>query len=211
MRYSYLSSIRAIVGALCTVALLGCGTADRVVRLYENPEFVGGPFTNILVVGVHEDADARRRFESGVAGAIREGGTSATPSLNFMRSSDGISRESIVEIVDRENFDAVLVTRLVDLDVQVERREGRSTAQAQRRDDLALVDFFRYDYVEYQDPMTTTAVRTVVLVTDLYNVADESKVWGVESTSIQKDSVFDLFNGISDALAGALSADNLIR
>jgi hypothetical protein len=211
MNNTYLSSIRTIVGALCALALLGCGTADRVVKLYENPEFVGGPFTNILVVGVHEDADARRRFESGVAGAIRKGGTSATPSLNFMRSSDGISRDAIVEIVERENFDAVLVTRLVDLDVQIERREGRSTAQAQRRDDLPLVDFFRYDYVEYQDPMTTTAVRTVVLVTDLYNVADESKVWGVESTSIQKDSVFDLFNGISDALAGALSTDNLIR
>lgn len=195
----------------CALVLLGCSTSDRVVRLYEDPEFVGGPFTNILVVGVHEDADARRRFESGVASSIREGGTSATPSLNFMRSTDEISRDSIVEIVERESFDAVLVTRLVDLNVQVERREGRSTAQAQRRDDLPLVDFFRYDYVEYQDPMTTTAVRTVVLLTDLYNVADESKVWSVESTSIEKESVFDLFNGIADALAGALAADDLIR
>ena len=142
----YLYLIRIAAAALSAVALLGCSTSDRVVRLYENPDFVGGPFTNILVVGVHEDADARRRFESGVAGAIREGGTSATPSLNFMRSTDEISRESIVEIVERESFDAVLVTRLVDLDVQIERREGRSTAQAQRRDDLPLVDFFRYDY-----------------------------------------------------------------
>jgi len=200
-----------VLGLLGATALLGCSTADRVVRLYENPDFVGGPFTNVLVVGVHEDADARRRFESSVAGSIREGDTNATPSLNFMRSTDEISRDSIVEIVEREDFDAVLVTRLVDLDIQIERREGRSTAQAQRRDDLPLVDFFRYDYVEYQDPMTSTAVRTVVLVTDLYNVADESRVWSVESTSIQKDSVYDLVNGISDALVSALTRDNLIR
>ncbi len=128
-----------------------------------------------------------------------------------MRSTDEISRDSIVEIVETENFDAVLVTRLVDLDIQIERREGRSTAQAQRRDDLPLVDFFRYDYVEYQDPMTSTTVRTVVLVTDLYNVADESKVWSVESTSIQKDGVYELINDISGALASALTRDNLIR
>ncbi|NIW24811.1 MAG: hypothetical protein GWN29_09730 [Gammaproteobacteria bacterium] len=211
MRRTYFSSIRTIPAALCALVLLGCGTSSRVVTLYENPEFTGGPFTNILVLGVHEDADARRRFESGVASAIREGGTSATPSLNFMRSTDEISRDSIVEIVETENFDAVLVTRLVDLDIQIERREGRSTAQAQRRDDLPLVDFFRYDYVEYQDPMTSTTVRTVVLVTDLYNVADESKVWSVESTSIQKDGVYELINDISGALASALTRDNLIR
>ena len=197
--------------ALCVLALLGCGTTDRVVQLYEDPEFVGGPFTNILVVGAHEDADARRRFESSVAGAIREGGTRAMPSLNFMRSTDEITRDSVVAVVESGNFDAVLVTRLVDLNVQIERREGRSTTQPQRRNDIPLVDFFRYDYVEYQDPMTSTAVRMVVLVTDLYNVADESRIWSVESTSINKTDVYELIVGISRTLANALSRDNLIR
>jgi hypothetical protein len=199
------------VALLSATMLLGCSAGSRVVKVYEDVAFTGGPFANVLVVGVHQDADARRRFERGVAAAIREGGTLASPSLNYMRVADEISRDSLVAIVEREGFDAVLVTRLVDYDVQVERREGRSTAQAQRRDNVPLADFFRYDYVEYQDPMTSTVVRTVMLVTDLYNVAGESRIWSVESTSIDKDSVYDLIDGISTALAGALSSDNLIR
>ncbi len=190
--------------------LAACSTADRVVRLYEDPAFDRGPFTNVLVVGVHTNATLRRRFESNVAERIRADGIVSTPSLNFMRAADEISRESLLAVVEREGFDAVFVTRLVDQQTRVETREGRLTAVAQRRDDVPLADFFRYDYVEYRDPMEVTTVRTVVLVSDLYDAATEQRVWSAETTSFEKSRVDEIIDGIADALADALRRDGFI-
>jgi hypothetical protein len=128
-----------------------------------------------------------------------------------MLSTDAISRDSLRTIVENENFDAVLITRLVDIRTRVEDREGRSTAEARRRNNIALADFFRYDYVEYQDPMETTAISTVVLATDLYDVATEAKIWSAESTAIDKTAAFETISGVSRALASTLSRDGLIH
>jgi hypothetical protein len=195
----------------CFAVVHGCASSGRVVKTYEDPSFSGGPFTNVLVVGVHHDGNARRRFESSVASAIREGGTAAAPSLNFMRLADQINRDTLAAIVQREDFDAVLVTRLVDSAQRVENRQGRTVAEAQRRDDIFLADFFRYDYVEYQDPMVSTTVRSVVLATDVYAVTNEARIWSVESTVLDKTSVYETIAAASRALANALSRDNLIR
>ena len=73
-----------------------------------------------------------------------------------------------------------------------------------------MADFFRYEYAEYQDPMTITTVHTVILATDLYDLASESKVWGVESTSLDKATVDATIDGASRAIARALSNDGLL-
>ncbi len=208
MRYTPLSKALLIA---CFSILCSCSSSSRVVKTYEDPNFSSGPFANILVVGIHENATSRRRFESTVATALRSDNTAASASLNFMLSTDEISRESLRAIVDSEGFDAVLITRLVDMQMQIESREGRVTADAQRRNDLPLADFFRYDYVEYQDPMEITTVRTVVLATDLYEVASELRIWSAESTATDKTSVFETISDISRALANALSRDGFIR
>ena len=201
-------SIAAAIG--CVSILCGCASSDRVVKTYEDPDFTGRAFANVLVVGVHQNATTRRRFESAVAEAIRARGAAASPSLNFMLSTDDLSRDSLLTIVKREGFDAVLVTRLLDAQVRVENREGRSTAEAQRRNDIVLADFFRYDYIEYKDPMVSNTVSTVILATDLYDVASESKIWSVESSAVDKASVYETIKTTSSVLATALSRDGLI-
>jgi hypothetical protein len=205
--------ISRIALLVCTVVVViaGCASADRVVRLYEDPSFDRGPLANVLVVGVHENATLRRRFESNVAERFRATSTGAVPSLNLMRAADAISHERLVAIVQRERFDAVLVSRLVDVQTRVETREGRTTAVAQRRDNIPLADFFRYDYVEYQDPMEVTTVRTVVLVSDLYDVATEQRVWSAETTSFEKTRVDEIIDGIATAVTGALRRDGFVR
>jgi len=105
----------------------------------------------------------------------------------------------------------VLVTRLVDTNIRAEAEQGPSTLVVERRDDIPLVDAFRYTYNEYEDPMVVTTIRTVVLATDLYDVASEARIWSVESTSMDKESVYDIVDGASSALAGALARDGLIR
>ena len=196
---------------IAAATLAGCAMPDRVVKRYEDSDFAGGPFTKVLVVGAHEDGDVRRRFENGVVRSLNAAGTDAISSLTVMRSSQDISRESLLTATSTLGSDAVLITRLVDVESRAEIQQGRTSVTAQQRDDLPLADFFRYDYAEYQDPLTITTIRTVVLATDLYNVADENRVWSVESTSFEKETVDAVIDGASRAISSALERDGLIR
>jgi hypothetical protein len=73
------------------------------------------------------------------------------------------------------------------------------------------VDFFRYDYVEYQDPLALTTVHTVICATDLYAVSDSSKVWSIESTAFEKETVADAMADISSGIRAQLLRDRLIH
>lgn len=202
----------ACISALASLAASGCAGGDRVVKIYEDASFSGGPFANVLVVGVGPNADNRRRFELSVADAIGAGGTSARASIQVMGgASQPVTRDSVAAAARSIGADAVLVTRLVDSSVRTETEQGPSVLEVERRDDIPLVDAFRYTYSEYEDPMVVTTIRTVVLATDLYDVTTEARVWSVESTSMNKESVYDIVDGASSALAGALARDGLIR
>jgi len=205
------ASIFRIVLLLFAVTLIAaCAAPDRVVRLYRDAEFVGGPFSSVLVVGVHEDADMRRRFEESVVRYLTATDTDAASSIEHMGAGEQIDRESLIAAANAIGSDAVLITRLLDVQTSSEIQQGRSTFDAERRSNVPLADFFRYDYAEYQDPMSITTVRTVVLATDLYNLANEAKIWSVESTSFDKASVDAIIDGASRGISGALATDGLI-
>ena len=205
-----MSLSRRILLCLACFAAVACTMPDRVVKLYQSPEFVARPFSHILVVGVHENADLRRQFEVGMVRAVRGASTAATASIEIIGADTELARESVLAAVRETSADAVLVTRLEDVERRAEIEEGRSTLSVDRRDDVPLADFFRYDYTEYRDPMVITTVTTVVLVTDLYNVADEARIWSVQSTSLDKTTVVDTIDSASRAISGALARDGLI-
>jgi hypothetical protein len=203
--------VRAI-GIACILALLGaCAGSDRVVPVFRSASIPSAPFETVMVVGAHENAQIRRQFEDSVVQALRAAGTGAVSSLNVMPSDDAIDRDAIVAAAASANADAVLVTRLLDSEVRSEIGGGRATAQAQRRGDLPLADFFRYDYVEYADPLSVATVRTVVLATDLYSSASETRVWGIESTQLDKATISEAIDGAAAAIVSALGRDRLIR
>ena len=200
-----------LTAVACVTWLAACTSPDRVVRVYRDTEYVDGPFAKILVVGAHEDASLRRRFEDSVVWHLNQAGTQAAMSVEAMSSAAELNRDTLVTAANRTNADAVLITRVLDVQARAEMQEGRSSAAAQRRNNIPMADFFRYDYVEYQDPMTITTVRTVILATELYGVANETRIWSVESTSFDKASIDATIDDASRALARALRNDGLIR
>ncbi len=210
-RPAQLSRYAHAVAPTLFLILAGCASGDSIVKVFEDPGFDGGPFNHVLVIGVHKDIRLRRRFENALASTISEAGSAATASLSVMEAASTIDRDAVVAAVRRTDADAVMITRVLDVEMSVTVNEGRSTTVAQRRNDIPLADFFRYDYVEYSDPMTYSAVRTVVLSTDLYNVADEMRIWSIESNSFEKETTDDIINSASRSIMAQLRRDGLIE
>lgn len=71
------------------IAVAGCTMPYRVVKLYQSSVFVGGPCANVLVVGVHENADLRRQFETSVTRYLGNASTAAAASIDVMGAISG--------------------------------------------------------------------------------------------------------------------------
>lgn len=182
----------------------------RVERLYRDTA-VTEAFSNIIVVGAHEDGNVRRRYERSVAAALEDAGTTAASSLSVMSTSDEISRDTLVVAARETGADAVMITRLLSVEARADMGPGRSSFETTQRGDIPIADFFRYEYTEYQDPMVITTVRTVVLATELYSVTTENRVWSVESTSFDKASDDAILYDVARSISRALTNDGLIR
>jgi hypothetical protein len=196
------------------LALLLCAcasTGDRVVKVFEDRAALDSPYTRILVVGAHAETGTRRTFEDSVVRALAALGAEARSSLAVMDAAQNIDRESVVAAMREAGADAVLVTRVVDIETQSEIEQGQTQAELARRNDVPLADFFRYEYVESADAMTVTTVRTVILETDVYDAASEKKVWSVESTSFDKQTAYGVIDGVARAISAELERDGLIQ
>jgi hypothetical protein len=204
--------VGAALAATAALALGACAsTGDRIVKIYEDRAALAGPYTRILVVGAHAETATRRTFEDSVVRALAAVGTEARSSLAVMDAAQDIDRESVIAAVRETGADAVLVTRVVDIKTQSEIDQGQTQAEVARRSDVPLADFFRYEYVESADAMTVTTVRTVILETDVYDAASEKKVWGVESTSFDKQTAYGVIDGVARAITAELARDGLIQ
>ena len=181
-----------LAGALTTVA-----AADEVTNVYRDPAF-RGTVSNVLVVGVHADSNTRGMFENSVVRALRNAGATGDSSLARMGSAQDVTADTVVAAGRRAGADAVLVTRVVD----VETKNPDATT--------SVSDYFKA-YASYQDPLPVIATHTVRVRTDLYVLETETRVWGADSTGFDKQNLFGVIDGIAKTVTAQLRTDGLIR
>jgi len=170
--------------------------ADEVVKTYQDPAF-NATVAKILVVGVHDDFGIRGQFENAFARALRAVGAGGEPSLYSVGGVDELTPEKVVAAARRAQADAVMVTRVVD--VQTENPGATKT----------VTEYFQA-YSKYGDPLPVSTTYTVRIRSDLYLVENQARIWAVESTEFEKPDLFSVVEGIAQALTAQLREDGLI-
>jgi hypothetical protein len=175
----------------------GVAAADEVVKTYEDPAFEG-PVSRILVVGVHADRSVRGQFENSVARALRTAGGSGESSLYYLTGAEELTADTLLAAARSADTDAVLVTHVAG--VQMQNPDGPTT----------INEYFR-SYADYRDPLADAETHTVMVRTSLYAVASKTRIWSVESTAVEKRTLFGVIDAIATATAEQLRSDGLIR
>ncbi len=193
---------------LSVLALLfaACAPAQPVAKVYENPRIAGKTYTTILVVGALGNADRRRRFENDVVRSFAAQNVSAVSAIETLGGDQALNRDVLAAAAQSTGSDAVLITRLLDARTGGEVPASATTVSAERPDDQPLADFFRYNYVDDRDPIAVNAVLTVLVASDLYDVASEKKVWTAQSTAFPKNNVDAASADVANAVARSLRA-----
>ncbi len=109
---------------LVIAALAGCTRQVAVKGDWTEGVARKGGFTNILVVGVSPDINARCAFEQSMTANLRSNTVKATTSCAAMGTKTPLTRENVELAVAKIGADAVLATSLIDSSVKA--KEGGS-------------------------------------------------------------------------------------
>lgn len=195
--------------AILSVFVSACATTTGTVSTSGAARDDIAPFNNILVIGVANDYESRTRFERSLASELRASGTSATALFVAANGNKPIERAAIDELVKSNGYDAVLISKPLSRDTTTEMKAGSAGAEATRRDG-GVLDLFRYDYEELNEPATWSVGLNVTISTELFAADNSRKIWAAETQVSSSESLEALINEASEKIVHGLRKDKLI-
>lgn len=163
-------------------------------------------FDNFLVLAIADDYTNRAHFERTVVSNLKAEGVAATAYYQAAGGNTPIEREAARVIIADSGSDALLVTRVLASDTQAKIKQGSVSAKSTRRDGR-LVDFFRYDYEELDEPGSFEVRTEATLRSELYSAGDESLVWSAEFSTKRADNVGKVIDEIAQKVVTQLRRD----
>ena len=191
--------------------VVGCASQQptETVKLFEDNSVVTKPYQRLLIVDISADPVMQERFEDEMIRGLRRTGVTAMPSHPRLDASNGILQDDINELSEELGADGILITHIASLDTTMERSQGRENVVSTCRGGNP-VDFFLYDREVLAEPDTVKIAHTVVVVTNLYDVASRKRVWSIQSTCFDKASIDEVLFDETSAIVRQLGIDKLI-
>lgn len=193
--------------------LTGCSSTS-VTGVWKKSDFVGGPFQSILVVGLTHDPNNKNIWEDIMADQLKQNGVNATTSTNSFPGDKEITKNEILNYVNKQGIGAVLITRLVD----TKKEKGYYPPTGHYYGDHyyggprhRYYNNFGTFYDTVYTPGYTTTYTTVVLETTLYDAETQDLIWSMSSDTFDPASTNYLAQSVSKQVIKALQKDNLIR
>jgi hypothetical protein len=200
---------RAIMLASMSILLAACAASTRVAKTYSDDAYANSSFNNFLVIGVAGNYNSRAQFERTVVSGLRAEGASASAYYSVVQGNEPISRDAVLGAVQSGNFDAVLVTRVISQQTDVDVKSGSAGAKATTIGG-SPINFFRYNYEELNEPQSINFNTTVVLETELFSSADEKMIWAIQLSSTDAAGVGVLIDNTATSIVSRLRRDGLI-
>ena len=161
-----------------SLLMSACSTPS--VSTQSTTDYTGPAFRNILVIGVANDYEGRASFERRLASELRTNGTNATALYSVAGGNKPIERSAIEALVKENGYDAVLISRVLNRDIDAELKSGSIGTKAVRKDGRPI-NLFRYDYEELNEPPSLDLSLSVRISTELFAAESSDLIWAIES------------------------------
>jgi hypothetical protein len=99
---------------------LGCSSSTSLIGEWRAPSLTRGPYRKVLVLAVGPREDLRRRYEDAFVHELRQRGTVAIESYTLLPlPTEHVERDAVAKAVADSSADAVIVTRLLNMESRV--------------------------------------------------------------------------------------------
>ncbi len=159
-------------------AIVACsGSSARMIQSHMEETREGNPVKDVLIIVILDNQEIRAVFEKHFKDWLKVKGVEAITSVDVlpMDVNTKLEKEAIIEVVDKYENDAILITRLVGMtDTEVFSR-GRPQFF------YNYYGFYNYGTVYVTWPTVYGEKVQFSLETGLYDVKTESLIWSGES------------------------------
>ncbi len=201
--------IWSLLFALASSAV-ACGTKTRVASQWLSPDYKGGPMHKILVVAVSETPLGRRTYEDRFVNALTDAGAQAVSSYKLLPSDDRLTRVELEGVVDREGFDGVIVSQLLEVKQETTVVPPSTHVVPSYGHGYGYYGYYGGGYDVVHSPGYTRTTQIVRLETKLWNAADSELAWGITSETFDPTSTDDAISSVTKKLVWKLSQDGLL-
>jgi hypothetical protein len=205
-----------LISLFALSALTACsGTKTTIPLSWRNPGYEETVFKKVFVIGVAENHESRQAFEDAFAKALASEGGGAQASWGVLPQSTQLTEEQIRGALEGGDFDGVLITRLLSVDKDQEYVPS-STYNHPRTQYYAsgygygYYGFYGTTYAKVHDPGYFKTSTTFRLETNLYSVASSGLVWSGQSETLNPESLTDVIDSMTAAVAKQLKQEKLI-
>lgn len=201
--------MRAIGLLTALMMFAACVKQPEVIRLHDVPQGFDKKFSTLLVVSVASDVGQRRRLEELLGNELAIVGVQGIASYTETGLQPTILQNAINKAASSTGADGILMTHIVSVDSRLDIEEGRTEIMAECRGGDP-VDIFLYDRYELKEPDNVRLAHTVVAVSNLYDVESDQRIWTIQSTCFDKDSMDEVLKEEAVAIVNQLVIDGLI-
>jgi hypothetical protein len=213
---------RPVLALIAIGCLTGCTRQVAVDGAWTKDVARKGAFTNILVVGVSPDINARCAFEQSMTANLRSDTVKATTSCAAMGTKTPLTRENVELAVAKVGADAVLATSLVDFSAKA-KEGGSADARGGGYYKATGVGyatgyggFGAYGvpvvYAEFETaPSVFSIAGTVHLSTNVFETRDATLLYSLDTKAKNLESREMALAEITPEIVERLQRDGLLR
>lgn len=204
---------RIILIMIAMLFLWSCASTMQYTWVKEN--YQGKHFENILVIGISKNLAARSNFENTIVEMLKEEGITASNSISLfppIKYMTELTEEQIESRVKSGNYDAILVSSLVDINTQEVYESGTNTYYP------VTYRSRRYIHTSYSYTYTPDYYRTqksYVLETRLFDTSASTKedaiVWSGQSSITDPSSYESASKQYAKTLVKTLLESQIIK
>ena len=165
----------------------------------------GKPVSDILVIAITGNEHNRRVYEQKFVKYLTSFGIDAISSEEVISMPPDLKmeKEVILEVVDQYKNDAVIVTHLIDREIEEVYTRGGNGLRG-------FHGFYSSRYNYAYDPSYSSTSIAFRLETNLYHVKTDKLIWAGESKSWSKDSHGQIIDDVIKSVINTLVKNKLI-
>lgn len=175
-------TVRNLIMIGVLISLSACASGPQVTEIQDLSPATDAPYESVLVVALFKSFDARKFFEKEIVEQLSAKGVKAVAGTSLMTTKTPLTRQTFVSMTEEHGADALLVTRLIDLNTVTEQKDRRAQATRNIRPTY-YYNVWSYELAEYVQPQAIEYTHSLVLATQLYSVETKEPVWAIESKS----------------------------
>ena len=196
-----------IITIFSSIFFTSCGPTTEIIGEWSEDEYKTESIDKLLILGIVDQKKPllRRKLEDGLVDAFNSGGVNAVASMDYIPYDEIIDSTTFEKHFKDQEFDAVLVSRLVGIDKERKVKAGYAYVIPYN----SYYGFYGHYYASVQYANSSSYLSknvVVVLETNLYETKDKKLIWSGISETIDPDKASDVIKSL-----GAVLADKLTR